>query len=95
MAAYIVVDIQVEDPGRHEEYKKLAAPTVAAYDGEYVVRGGAAEVLVGEWQLGGVVVLEFPKVERAREWWDSDAYGEAKWIRCESAESNMIVVESV
>jgi uncharacterized protein (DUF1330 family) len=95
MAAYIIVDIQVKDPIRYEEYKKLAGPTVAAYDGKYVVRGGAAEILEGEWEPGRVVVLVFPTVERAREWWDSDAYGEAKWIRYESAESNMIVVEGV
>jgi len=95
MAAYIIVDIQVQDPIRYEEYKKLAAPTVAAYDGKYVVRGGAAEVLEGEWEPGRVVVLEFPTLERAREWWDSDAYGKAKWIRYESAESNMIVVQGV
>ena len=31
MTAYVMVDIEVTDPAGYEEYKRLAAPTVAAY----------------------------------------------------------------
>ncbi len=33
MSAYGIVDIEVTDPAGYEEYKRLAAPTVAQYDG--------------------------------------------------------------
>ncbi|MHC4233894.1 MAG: DUF1330 domain-containing protein [Planctomycetota bacterium] len=95
MAAYVIADIRVTDPVRYEEYKRLAAPTVAAHGGRYVVRGGAAEMLEGDWEPGRVVVLEFPSAEQARKWWSSDTYEAAKGIRRASAESRLILVEGV
>ena len=95
MAAYVIADIRVNDPVQYEEYKRLAAPTVAAHGGKYIVRGGAAETLDGDWVPERVVVLEFPSAEQARQWWSSDAYEAAKVIRHSSAESRLILVEGV
>jgi len=92
MPAYIIVDIEITDPVQYEEYKRLAAPTVAQFDGRYLVRGGATETLEGEWTPGRFVVLEFPTAERAREWWESDAYAPAKAMRHASANTQMILV---
>jgi uncharacterized protein (DUF1330 family) len=93
MAAYVIVDIQITDPVRYEEYKKMAAPTVAAYDGRYIVRGGTAETVEGSWVPGRVVVLEFPSLERAKEWWSSEMYEPAKELRHASANTEMILVQ--
>ncbi len=95
MAALVIVDIEILDPARYEEYKKLAAPTVVAHGGRYVVRGGKLETLEGAWRPGRLVVLEFPSWERAKEWWESDAYRPARALRHASANSEMILVESV
>ena len=95
MSAYVIVDIEITDPARYEEYKALAAPTVIAYDGRYVVRGGEAITLEGTWEPGRVVVLEFPSVDRAKEWWASDAYQPAKALRHSSANTEMILVPGV
>ncbi|KPJ92674.1 MAG: D-fructose-6-phosphate amidotransferase [Gemmatimonas sp. SG8_17] len=95
MAAYVIVDIEIHDAKRYEEYKKLAATTVTAYGGRYIVRGGTAEQLEGEWVPGRVVVLEFPSVDRARQWWDSAEYAPAKALRQASASTRMIVVQGV
>jgi hypothetical protein len=48
--AYVVVQIAIEDPVAYEQYKALAPPSIAAYGGRYVVRGGGSEVLEGSWQ---------------------------------------------
>jgi uncharacterized protein (DUF1330 family) len=93
MSAYIIVDIEITDPVRYETYKQLAAPTVAQYDGRYVVRGGAVETLEGGRTPGRLVVLEFPTAQRAREWWESEVYAPAKAMRHASANSEMILVE--
>jgi uncharacterized protein (DUF1330 family) len=93
MSAYVIVDVVVSDPDRYEEYKRLAGPTVGQYDGRYVVRGGHAENLEGGWEPHRVVVLEFPSMQRAKEWWSSAEYAPAKAIRQEIASSEMIVVE--
>ena len=95
MSAYIIVDIEVTDPVQYEDYKKLASATVAAYDGKYIVRGGTAEQLEGDWTPRRIVVLEFPTLDRAKEWWASEDYAPAKAMRHASATSNMIVVEGM
>ncbi len=95
MAAYVIVDIEVHDPVEYEEYKKLAAPTVAACGGRYVVRGGAVEVLEGSWQPNRLVVLEFENTAQAKAWWVSQEYSAAKEIRHRTARTNMIVTENL
>ena len=36
MAAYAVVEVNITDPSRYDEYKRLAAQTVADYGGRYI-----------------------------------------------------------
>jgi uncharacterized protein (DUF1330 family) len=93
MPAYVIVDVQVHDPVVYEEYKSLTPAAIAAHGGRFVVRGGATEVLEGDWQPGRVVVLEFDSVERARRWWASAEYAPAKALRQKSAATRMILVE--
>jgi uncharacterized protein (DUF1330 family) len=95
MAAYIIVDVDITDPVRYEVYKELAAPTLAAFGGKYLVRGGAVESLEGTWQAGRVIILEFPSAERAKEWWNSDMYRAAKKLRQSAARTNMILVQGI
>jgi uncharacterized protein (DUF1330 family) len=93
MPAYVIVNIDVSRPAEYEEYKRLAAPTVTMYGGRYLVRGGKVEVLEGDWCPARYVILEFPTVDRAREWWNSPEYRPVKAIRHRTAESSMILVE--
>jgi uncharacterized protein (DUF1330 family) len=60
MAAYVIVNITVRDPVRYEEYKRLATPTIPAYGGRYVARGGRVDVREGAWSPSRLVILEFP-----------------------------------
>jgi uncharacterized protein (DUF1330 family) len=92
MAAYVVVDIKVTDPEGYEEYKTLAAPSVSAYGGRYLVRGGSVEVLEGQWETNRFVLLEFADADQAREWWNSPEYRAAKGIRHRTAWTKMILV---
>ncbi len=93
MAAYVITEIDVTDPVGYEEYRRLGPPTVAAYGGKFVVRGGKSEVLEGTWVPKRLVVLEFESVERAKQWWSSQEYSVAKRVRHKTAFTNMIVVE--
>ena len=95
MPAYVIVDVSIEDQKEYEEYKKLTPATIAAFDGRFVVRGGETQTLEGDWKPGRIVVLEFPTVARANEWWNSETYAEAKVIRQRAAKTKMIVVAGV
>src|ERR1700687_2682784 len=95
VAAYIIVDVKINDPFVYAEYMKLTPACIAAYGGRFVVRGGKHETLEGEWSPGRVVVLEFESAARAKEWWSSTAYAPAKALRQKSADTKMIVVDGV
>jgi uncharacterized protein (DUF1330 family) len=93
MPAYVIVDVQIHDPEVYAEYRKLTPAAIAAHGGKFLVRGGAAETLEGDWQPGRVVVLEFDSVEQARTWWASAEYAPAKALRQKSSTTRMILVE--
>ena len=93
MAAYIIVDIEVQDAALYDEYRKRVGPTLAQYGGKFIVRGGKVDVLEGDWQPSRIVVLEFQSVARAREWYDSAEYREPKEMRMRASAGNLILVE--
>mgnify|MGYP001462182513 CR=1 FL=1 len=93
MPAYVIVDVNITDPVRYEDYKKLTPGIVGSYGGKFIVRGGATEVLEGDWKPGRVVVLEFPDMGKAKAWYYSPEYTEAKKIRFEASTGKMILVE--
>ena len=95
MTAYVIVDINVTDPVRYEDYKRLAAPTVELHGGKYIARGGKTETLEGNWSPTRLVILQFDNIKQAKNWYDSVEYSEAKSLRHETAISNMVVIEGV
>jgi len=93
MAAYIIVDIDIHDPEMYEEYKRLAPASIAQYGGKYLTRGGATEVLEGDWVPKRLVILQFESMKRAKEWLNCAEYAPGKKLRQLSARSNMILTE--
>ena len=93
MSAYIIVDVTINDAAAYDQYKKLTPASITAYDGKFIARGGKTETLEGDWDPQRIVVLEFPSVERAKEWWASEMYSEAKAIRQRAAFTKMILLE--
>ena len=95
MAAYLMADVQVHDPDTFATYSVQVAPTLEAYGGRFLARGGATEVVEGEYQPSRIVVIEFPDMESLRKWHDSDAYQAILPIRLRSATTSVIAVEGV
>lgn len=95
MAAYIIVEVRIHDPEKYESYKQLTPASLQPYGGKFVVRGGEVETLEGDWLPERIIVVKFPTKEEARQWWDSEAYSQARVIRQEAAETKMILVEGL
>lgn len=95
MSAYIIVEVEVKDPIKYEDYKKLTPATLAVYGGKFIVRGGKGELLEGDKQPERIVILEFESVEKAKAWWNSPEYSEVKKLRHATANSRMIVIEGL
>jgi uncharacterized protein (DUF1330 family) len=95
MAAYVIAEVTITDPPEYEAYRQMVPATVAKYGGKFVVRGGQLEMLEGNWAPKRLVVIEFESAERAKQWWASEDYREAKALRQRTAQTNMIVIEGV
>jgi uncharacterized protein (DUF1330 family) len=95
MAAYIIVQVDVKDPETYDAYRKQVLPTIEAFGGEFVVRGGAQEVLEGEWPYPRCVVLKFKDAATAKAWHASDLYAPLLKMRQSASKGNMIVVDGV
>jgi uncharacterized protein (DUF1330 family) len=95
MSAYIVVQVDVKDPIRYEDYKRLVLPTLGAFGGRFLVRGGKTQTLEGNWAPQRFVIVEFPDAERAKAWWASDAYAPAKALRQATSVTQMILAEGL
>ena len=95
MAAYFIVEIDLQDAVAFEEYRKQVPAIIAKYGGRYLVRGGRTETLEGDWHPKRVVVLEFPSPEQAMKFYDSPEYGPLKALRLRAATSKLLLVEGL
>jgi len=95
VAAYIIADVTVTDPATMEEYRKLVPATLAKYGGRFVVRGGAHQALEGDWKPNRLVVLEFPSLEQAKRWYESEEYREPKAMRLRAGRTNLVMVDGL
>ncbi len=90
---YLIADEVIQDAAKFEEYRRLSAPSIAAFSGEPLVRGGEIDVLEGNWQPKRLVVIRFANLQRAKDWYSSPEYSRVKHLRQEAAQTNMILVE--
>ena len=95
MAGYVISEISAMlDPVLMKKYQTLAQASIEQYGGRYVVRGGAIETIEGE-PPHAIVIVEFPSIERAREWYRSPEYAEALTIRPSALNRRLLLVEGV
>jgi uncharacterized protein (DUF1330 family) len=75
--AYVISEVRVIDERAADEYRRLAAESIARYGGRYLVRGADPDVVEGDATERRLVIVEFPSMRRAREWYASPEYAEA------------------
>ena len=95
MPAYVISELEVRDAAGIETYRTLAAKSIAQYGGRYLVRGGAASTAEGGPPPKNIIVVEFPSMERLREWYASPEYAEALKVRQTALDRRLIFVEGV
>lgn len=96
MAAYFLVDLRsIKDAAAMEDYKARVAPIVQKFGGRYIVIGGPFEVVEGDYPVTFPVMIEFPTMEAARRWYDSDEYRDLKRQRLAATVSNAVLMAGV
>ena len=93
MKAYVIANIEVQDPVRYADYVKLTPGTIAPFGGRFIARGGRAEKLEGDTPVNRVVIIEFPSYANAKAWYDSAGYRVAMAIRQSASAGSLILTE--
>lgn len=95
MTAYAVAVIRETRFGPEiKEYLQRIDATLAPYSGRYRVHGGPYEPLEGTWS-SDLVIIEFPSMEQAKAWYDSDAYAAIRPLRTAHTEGDVLLVQGV
>ena len=96
MSAFIFFDIlEILDPEIMRAYGQRIGPTVEKYGGRYLVRGGKTEVVEGDWSPTIPVIIEFPSLDQAHQWYGSEAYQQLVALRSGAAKLNAVFIEGL
>ena len=93
MPAYLIAEIEVTNPEGYKGYTASVGDSIRKYGGKFLVRGGATHPLEGDWPERRRVIVEFPSLEAAREWWDSPEYAQPKVLRRANSTGRLILLE--
>ncbi len=94
MSAYLIVDTLIENPDEYEKYKLLAKPIAEKYGGVYRARGGDMDVLETDlWTPVRMVIIEFPNMDAARAFVDSEEYQPVKPLRINNAKCTLAILD--
>jgi uncharacterized protein (DUF1330 family) len=95
--AYVYAEVEIHDPDSYPTYSVTVAPTLEPYGGKVLARGGAREQLEGADALHHkglrTVILEFPSLQHARDWYFSDAYTKSRQMRQQWSTGRLCIVE--
>ena len=93
MPAYIIARVDVTDWERYRHYTNATPEVIARYGGKFIVRGGEIVTLEGEPERRRLVVIEFPNLQRAQEFFYSPEYTQVKLLRAGAAVGQFLAVK--
>ena len=96
MPAYSITEVETLDEDGRRRYAELATVAVEQYGGRYLVLAAEPTAAEGEWPPEQrVVVIEWPTMDRLREWYDSPEYARARDVARTALRRRLLFVEGV
>lgn len=96
MKAYVVVDINVEQPEAFMEYVGQIGDLISKHDGRYLVQGAEPETILGDNQVPQhSVILEFPSREIANSFFDERKKLGLHDLFCRATDSRILLVDGI
>ena len=91
---YLIANIRVHDKEVFEKFKLMSTPLISEYGGKLLVRTPEVDRREGD-VTGLVVILEFPNIEMARTFYESESYTAAKLVREGGSSTDLCLVEGL
>lgn len=78
---------------RYSEYMKLTPGVIAKFGGRFIARGGESVTLEGPEEANRVVLIEFPTLAAAKDFYRSEEYRETKVLREGAATAQFLAID--
>lgn len=96
MSAYCVFDIlKINDAEKMDAYRDRVFDNVAQHGGRYLAVGGQVDRVEGNWQPTFPVIIEFPSLQQAHAWYNSEDYAELKALRLAASKADAVFIEGM
>lgn len=95
MPAYIVVEAVITDPKKFVGYAQVVPPLLEKFGGKYIAIKTETEALEGDWGNTKLVLHEWPSMDTARRFWNSDEYQQAKTLREGAGTFRVMLIDGV
>ena len=93
MAAYLIGRIEVTDPEQYKKYVAVTLGILAKYGGKFIARAGETATLEGQEETRRLVLVEFPSLDKIKEFYNSAEYKEAMKLREGAANVSLVAIE--
>lgn len=94
MPAYVVAQIQIDDPTEYQRYLDGFLPSFERHHGELLATTKSdTEIVEGEWAYPRTVLLRFPSREAAHSWYHDPEYQTLVTHRHRAARTNLVIVD--
>jgi len=96
MPAYVIASVtEAWDQEKLVEYRERNTEAVARHGGRFIARGGRLATLEGNWAPVRLVIMEFPDLDAARGWYESDDYAPLRELRQSASDTDIVAVEGL
>ncbi|MFC8920673.1 DUF1330 domain-containing protein [Streptomyces sp. NPDC047821] len=93
MSAYVVIDLDVDNPAGFQEYVEAVTPLIEKAGARNLVVDDDCVVLEGDWRPAALVIHEFAGKEAALAFWDAPDYQPLKALRRKHSTVRVVVAE--
>jgi uncharacterized protein (DUF1330 family) len=94
MPAFLIVHSKLTDADAFEQYVKAACTYLDRYQGTFFLGGRLSEVLEGSHDKDRTVIFQFPSIEDAKSWYQSEEYRSVKPLREHTGTFDFVLVNS-
>ena len=93
MSAYIVARVDVRNWDAYREYMRHTPRVIAKFGGRFIARGGEMVTLEGPEETLRVVLVEFPTLDSAKNFYNSPDYKAVKKLRQGAGSAKLVAID--
>jgi len=95
MTAYVIARVDIKDRDKYQKYLDVTPSIIKKFDGIVIARSEEPLTFEGSDENRRIILIQFSSIEKAKEFYYSPEYQNARKLRKEAATGEMIVVDGL